>query len=125
MTIRKTLSLYANVRPVRSKEPFIDIAVGGHEIPNGDPNELQVWAVTVLGRVVVRQGVTTTSPEGTGWLSINTPNNCEVGQISVAASGLAWAVTWNGKALIRLGVSRRDRCRLGLGQSGVGLRVAP
>lgn len=56
------------------QEPFIDISVGGQEIPNGAPDELQVWAVTVLGRVVVRQGVVATCPEGTGWLHIPTPN---------------------------------------------------
>ena len=57
-----------------SEEPFIDICAGGNEIPNGDPTEQAVWAVTVLGRVVVRQGVTTSCPEGTGWLHITTPN---------------------------------------------------
>ena len=56
-----------------SQEPFIDIAVGGQELPNGDPDELFVWTVTVLGRVYVRQGVTANCPEGTGWLHIPTP----------------------------------------------------
>ncbi len=57
-----------------AKEPFMDVSVGGHEIPNGDPNELQVWAVTVLGRLFVRQGVTASCPEGTGWLRMPTPD---------------------------------------------------
>jgi hypothetical protein len=60
-----------------AEEPFIDIDVGGNEIPNGDPNETVVWAVTVLGRIMVRQGVTSTCPEGTGWLHINTPSRWE------------------------------------------------
>ncbi|XP_059099157.1 tectonin beta-propeller repeat-containing protein-like isoform X1 [Tigriopus californicus] len=89
-----------------SEEPFIDVSVGGQEIPNGEPDETLVWAVTVLGRVFVRQGVRSNCPEGTGWLHITTPNGCEVSQISVSPSGLVWAVTWNGKALVRLGVSR-------------------
>ena len=90
------------------KEPFIDVAIGGDELPNGDPSERTVWAVTVLGRVMVRQGVTFSSPEGNGWMPIQTPNSCEVSQISVSPSGLVWAVTWNGKTLVRLGISRLD-----------------
>eukprot|EP00095_Tigriopus_kingsejongensis_P005868 maker-scaffold38_size502422-snap-gene-2.18 protein:Tk05868 transcript:maker-scaffold38_size502422-snap-gene-2.18-mRNA-1 annotation:"tectonin beta-propeller repeat-containing protein" len=100
---------WAAVPPIHAnvvEEPFIDIAVGGHEIPNGDPDEVVVWVVTVLGRVLVRQGVRGNCPEGNGWLPIPTPNKCEVSQISVSPSGLVWAVTWNGQALVRLGVSR-------------------
>lgn len=48
------------------------------------------------------------SPEGTGWLHITTPEKCEVSQISVGPTGLVWAVTWHGKALVRLGVTRID-----------------
>jgi len=110
-----------------SREPFLAVAVGGHEVANsGDAaDELQVWTVTLLGRVFARQGVTATCPEGTGWLRIPTPDryeegqcesegsrrpccSCEVGQISVAPSGLVWAVTLSGQALIRLGVSRLE-----------------
>ncbi len=60
--------------PIINQEPFIDVSVGGNEIPNGDPSELQVWTVTILGRVFARQGVTATCPEGTGWLRIPTPD---------------------------------------------------
>ena len=84
----------------QAEEPFIDIAIGGNEIPNGDPDEIMVWTVTVMGRVMVRQGVTSSCPEGTGWLNINTPGNCEMSQISTSASGLVWAVTWNGRAAV-------------------------
>ena len=90
------------------EEPFIDLAIGGQELPNGDPDESFVWAVTVLGRVYVRQRVTTTSPEGSGWLPIPTPDRCEVSQISVGPMGLVWAVTWHGKALVRLGINRLE-----------------
>jgi len=31
-----------------SQEPFLDIAVGGHEIPNGDPDELQVNLLVII-----------------------------------------------------------------------------
>ena len=69
---------------------------------------MQVWAVTVGGRVVVRQGVTSSCPEGKGWLHVPTPVGREVAQLSVAPSGLVWAVTWGGGALIRLGVARLE-----------------
>ena len=39
-------------------EPFIDVSVGGQELAGVRAGELLVWAVTVGGRVVVRQGVT-------------------------------------------------------------------
>ena len=69
---------------------------------------VKVWAVTVGGRVVVRQGVTSSCPEGKGWLHVPTPVGREVAQLSVAPSGLVWAVTWGGGALVRLGVARLE-----------------
>ena len=62
----------------------------------------------LLGKVYVRQRVTTNSPEGTGWLHIPTPDKCEVSQISVGPTGLVWAVTWHGRALVRHGITRLD-----------------
>jgi len=91
-----------------SEEPFIDVCVGGFDIAGGNENELQVWTVTVAGRVMVRQGVTQTSPEGSGWMHIPTPTGKDVSQLSVAASGLVWAVTWHGSVLVRIGVSALD-----------------
>ena len=44
--------------------------------------ELQVWAVTVGGKVMVRQGVTSSCPEGAGWLRIPTSTGKEVSQVS-------------------------------------------
>ena len=87
------------------QEPFIDCSVGGGDLEEG---ELQVWAVTVGGRVVVRQGVTSSCPEGRGWLHVPTPLGREVAQLSVAPSGLVWAVTWGGGVLVRLGVARME-----------------
>ena len=101
-------SAVAGVHKDQAEEPFIDIAVGGRDIPNGNPEETMVWTVTVMGRVMVRQGVTASCPEGTGWLHINTPDGCEISQVATSPSGLVWAVTWNGRALVRLGVSRLD-----------------
>ena len=81
-------SAVPGVHKDQAEEPFIDIAVGGSDIPNGDPDEVMVWTVTVMGRVMVRQGVTASCPEGTGWLHINTPDGCEISQGSVQQSRL-------------------------------------
>ena len=35
-------------------EPFIDVSVGGQELAGVRAGELQVWAVTVGGKVMVR-----------------------------------------------------------------------
>ena len=87
-------------------EPLIDCSVGGDG--DNDEGELRVWAVTAGGRLVARQGVTNTCPEGRGWLPVPTPLGKEVAQVSVAPSGLVWAVTWDGGALVRLGVDRME-----------------
>lgn len=89
-------------------EPFIDIAVGGNQIPGGEPDDCAVWAVTIQGRVVFRTGVSRLTPEGSFWVDVPLPESCEVNQISVGPTGLTWAVAWNGSALARLGVSREN-----------------
>lgn len=89
-------------------EPFLDIAVGGNDIPGGDPESYAVWSITVMGRVMFRYGVTIICPEGIKWIHIPTPSGCEVNQISVGPTGLVWAITWDGNALIRIGVDREN-----------------
>lgn len=59
----------------------------------GRGEELSVWTVTVAGRIMVRQGVTATAPEGTGWIHIPIPASREVSQLSVAPSGL-WIIPY-------------------------------
>ena len=44
-------------------------------------------------------------PEGKGWTEIIPEEGQEVFSISVGPTGLIWAVTWEGSALVRLGVS--------------------
>ena len=66
---------------------YLCFSVGGYDMVGGRGEELSVWTVTVAGRVMVRQGVTVTAPEGTGWIHIPTPTGREVSQLSVAASG--------------------------------------
>ena len=63
------------------QEPFIDVSVGGQELAGVRAGELQVWAVTVGGKVMVRQGVTSICPEGSGWLRIPTSTGKEVSQV--------------------------------------------
>lgn len=55
-----------------------------------------------------RTGVSTTAPEGLRWTAIPVPSGCEVNQISVGPTGLVWAVLWNGRALVRAGVTRES-----------------
>ena len=103
-----TWSQISSIHKDPSEDPFIDVSIGGYDLPNGNPEERFVWAVTVTGRVYVRHGVTIACPEGSGWLHIPIPDKCEVSQINVGPTGLVWAVTWHGKALVRTGVTRLD-----------------
>lgn len=91
-----------------TKEPFIDVAIGGNQIPSGNSGELVVWAVTAHGRVMFRVGVSTTSPEGLRWSAIKLPASYEVSQVSVGPSGLVWAVLQSGKAIVRTGITREN-----------------
>ncbi|XP_053971353.1 tectonin beta-propeller repeat-containing protein isoform X1 [Hylaeus volcanicus] len=91
-----------------TKEPFIDISVGGNQIPGGNPGCLVVWAVTAHGRVMFRVGTSTTCPEGQRWSAIKLATGYEVCQISVGMTGLVWAVLMDGKALVRTGVTREN-----------------
>lgn len=53
-----------------------------------------------------RTGVSTKSPEGAKWICISTPPGCEVNQLSVGPTGLVWSALLDGRALIRVGVTR-------------------
>ncbi|PSN51886.1 Tectonin beta-propeller repeat-containing protein [Blattella germanica] len=68
----------------------------------------------VPSMVMFRTGVSTTAPEGLRWTSITVPPGCEVNQISVGPTGLVWAVLWNGRALVRAGVTRDSPTVVGL-----------
>ncbi|GFU35560.1 tectonin beta-propeller repeat-containing protein 1 [Nephila pilipes] len=101
-------SLIPSIHEDPVQEPFIDVAVGGTEIPGGESSKFTVWAVTIMGRVLFRYGVTEISPEGSGWVPVKTPGEADVSQISVGPTGLTWAVTWAGNALVRTGVMREN-----------------
>lgn len=53
-----------------------------------------------------RTGVTTKSPEGAKWISVPVPPGCEINQLSVGPTGLVWAALLDGRALVRIGVTR-------------------
>ncbi|XP_066589836.1 tectonin beta-propeller repeat-containing protein [Prorops nasuta] len=91
-----------------TKEPFIDVAINGSQMPGASPGYLVVWAVTAHGRVMFRVGVSTSCPEGQRWSSIKLNNGHEVSQISVGATGLVWAVLTLGKAIVRTGITREN-----------------
>lgn len=94
-----------------TQEPFVDISIGGHQMPYAPAGSLVVWAVTVHGRVMFRSGVSTTSPEGLKWINVSIPPNCDIKQISVGPTGLVWALLASGRVLIRKGVTKD--CLLG------------
>ncbi|KAJ8966147.1 hypothetical protein NQ314_003710 [Rhamnusium bicolor] len=45
-------------------------------------------------------------PEGARWNHIQVPTGCEISQISVGPTGLLWAALIDGRALVRIGVTR-------------------
>ncbi|XP_053626024.1 tectonin beta-propeller repeat-containing protein [Plodia interpunctella] len=89
-----------------TQEPFIDVSIGGNQIPYAAPGTLAVWSITAHGRVMFRSGVSTTSPEGLKWINISIPPNCDIKQISVSPTGLVWALLWTGRAIVRKGVTK-------------------
>lgn len=53
-----------------------------------------------------RGGVSINAPEGLRWTAISTPVGSELSQLSVGPTGLVWAVLFNGRAIVRSGVTR-------------------
>ncbi|KAK6170342.1 hypothetical protein SNE40_018755 [Patella caerulea] len=84
---------------------FIDIAVGGFNLPGQPPGFLSVWTITINGKVYVRKNVCINCPEGDSWEHIPT-DTLGLVNISVGPTGLVWAVTWDGLVLVRLGINR-------------------
>lgn len=67
--------------------------------------EVESKRVVCCVQVMWRAGVSRTSPEGGRWTAVSTPPGCEVVSISCGCTGLVWAVLFNGRALIRGGVT--------------------
>ncbi|CAH2086466.1 unnamed protein product [Euphydryas editha] len=89
-----------------TQEPFIDVSIGGDQIPYASAGTLAVWAITAQGRVMYRVGVSTISPEGLKWINVSIPPNCDIKQISVGPTGLVWALLWSGRAIVRKGINK-------------------
>ncbi|XP_047527964.1 tectonin beta-propeller repeat-containing protein [Vanessa atalanta] len=89
-----------------TQEPFIDVSIGGNQIPYASAGTLAVWAITAQGRVMYRVGVSTISPEGLKWINVSIPPNCDIKQISVGPTGLVWALLWSGRAIVRKGITK-------------------
>ncbi|KAM7358465.1 tectonin beta-propeller repeat-containing peroxin 23 [Cochliomyia hominivorax] len=103
------LNCWCAVAPLHkdpTQEPFIDVAVGGTNVPNASTGTLIVWAITAHGRAMFRGGVSHSSPEGLRWTAISTPVGSELSQLSVGPTGLVWAVLFNGRVIVRSGVTR-------------------
>ncbi|XP_072028977.1 tectonin beta-propeller repeat-containing protein 1-like, partial [Amphiura filiformis] len=87
-------------------EPFMDLSIGGYELPGQPDGYLSVWAITAPGKVYCRVGVTRKCPEGLAWKNMETPDGKAVVQLSVGPTGMVWTVTWDGCVAVRAGVSR-------------------
>ncbi|XP_033117761.1 tectonin beta-propeller repeat-containing protein 1-like isoform X2 [Anneissia japonica] len=98
----KVPSLHAD--PV--EEPFMDLAVGGYELPGQPEGFLTVWTITALGKVFCRHGVNKKCPEGVKWVEIPIKDGKGMVQISAGPTGIVWGVTWDGVSVVRIGVSR-------------------
>lgn len=55
-------------------------------------------------QVFYRNGVTRNTPEGDSWIEVPT-GDLNLVQISVGPLGLLWGCTWDGKAVVRSGVT--------------------
>ena len=57
------------------EDPFQDISVGGEVLPHRPDGFLAVWAVTVRGSLLYRQGVERRCPEGVSWREVTAPRS--------------------------------------------------
>lgn len=71
-----TRHLMNNICP---QEPFIDICVGGGEVPGDDPDNLMVWGITALGRVCYTTLPTATQTFGSVILAHFVSLICDLG----------------------------------------------
>ncbi|XP_072168056.1 tectonin beta-propeller repeat-containing protein 1-like [Diadema setosum] len=100
---------WAQIKGIHSdplEEPLMELSVGGHELPGQSEGYLSVWAISALGKVFCRVGVTRKNPEGYLWREVFTSEGKGLLQLSVGPTGVVWGVTWDGQGVIRIGVSR-------------------
>ncbi|KHJ93556.1 hypothetical protein OESDEN_06533 [Oesophagostomum dentatum] len=76
------------------------------EVQKTNADRILVWAVTMNGQVMVRQGVTPGHPQGTIWKHITSDYN--IASISVASPTCVWATTVEGRLLRRECIDQTD-----------------
>ncbi|KJH45659.1 Propeller [Dictyocaulus viviparus] len=69
------------------------------EVQKAESDRILVWAVTVRGEILLRQGVTAAHPQGTIWKHIICNNN--IASISIGSPTCVWATTSEGRLLRR------------------------
>lgn len=67
-------------------------------------NHLFYLFFTCHFKVIYRSGVSEKCPEGDKWIEIPSPQ-VSITQLSVSPSGVVWGVTWEGVAVVRVGVT--------------------
>jgi len=90
------------------KDPFQDITVGGSLLPRQPTGYLSVWALTFCGKLLYRDGIAQSCPEGTQWIRIDGCEDFNLTQVSVGPSGLLWAIQWDGTPIVRIGISHEN-----------------
>ncbi|XP_055333167.1 tectonin beta-propeller repeat-containing protein 1-like [Paramacrobiotus metropolitanus] len=86
---------------------LMDISAGGCDTSAHSTRSIFLWAVTINGQVIVRRNCSLASAfHGDAWAYIDLPDGVEAARISVGPGEMVWAVTSNGKALMRSGINR-------------------
>uniref|UniRef100_A0A8C4N964 Tectonin beta-propeller repeat containing 1b n=1 Tax=Eptatretus burgeri TaxID=7764 RepID=A0A8C4N964_EPTBU len=89
------------------RSPLLDISImpdPSHESQHrSDSDTIALWAISVNGDVLYRQGVTRGNTIGESWHHV--PTDQPFMSISVGRKGQVWAVSSNGAAFLRQGLS--------------------
>ncbi|XP_061425930.1 LOW QUALITY PROTEIN: tectonin beta-propeller repeat-containing protein 1 [Lethenteron reissneri] len=85
---------------------FHDVCLGGWDLAEEPPGRLSVWAVTTEGKVLYRDDVHHSNPEGREWIGVEIPS--EALQVSAGPISLVWVLLWEGKLLAREGVNQKN-----------------
>lgn len=80
----------------------VDISIRTTNLPSGELKTI-IWALAVKGDVLIRKGISETSPNGTGWDHVS--GEYPFVSITCGSNGKIWAVGRNGNAYYRCGVS--------------------
>ena len=89
------------------KREVVCLSVGGSRLNGAVKGHLSVWVLTSDNRLLFREGVCATRPEGSHWRVVESLIE-SINQITVGPSGATWIVTWNGNLLVRKDVNARS-----------------